>query len=112
MEVQIQTGSAAEHSYQGLFIRRDVRGQFLPYTISPQVLARVLSAAHHAPSVGLSQQWNFIVVRDAAVKARVQTAFEEAHAAEAQLFEGERGAAYCRLKLAGIVAAPVNLLIA
>jgi len=103
--------STADHFYQVLFSRRDVRGQFLPDTIDPQILARVLSAAHHAPSVGLSQPWNFIVVRDAAVKARVQAAFEQAHAAEAQQFEGERRTAYCRLKLAGIVDAPLNLLI-
>ena len=106
-----RTLTAADHFYQVLFSRRDVRGQFLPDPIDPHILARVLTAAHHAPSVGLSQPWNFIVVRDAAVKARVQCAFELAHAAEAQQFEGERRDAYCRLKLAGIADAPLNLLI-
>ena len=97
--------------YQVLFGRRDVRGQFLPDPIDPAVLARVLHAAHHAPSVGLSQPWNFILVRDIAVKARVQKDFLAARKEEATLFSAERRAAYRDLKLAGIAEAPVNLCI-
>lgn len=97
--------------YQVLYNRRDVRGQFLPDAIDPALLARVLHAAHHAPSVGLSQPWNFILVRDIAVKARVHGAFMAAREAEAKLFGGERRAAYRDLKLAGILDAPVNLCI-
>src|SRR5258708_7785057 len=51
--------------------RRDVRGQFLPNPIPDQVLARLLNAAHRAPSVGFMQPWDFIVVRDGAIKQRV-----------------------------------------
>ena len=41
---------------------RDVRGEFLPNPIPEKVLERVLRAAHHAPSVGFMQPWDFIVV--------------------------------------------------
>ena len=42
--------------------RRDVRLQFLPDPIRDAVLARLINAAHHAPSVGFMQPWDFIVV--------------------------------------------------
>src|SRR5258708_16682972 len=57
--------------YKCIFNRRDVRGQFLPNPIPDQVLARLLNAAHRAPSVGFMQPWDFIVVRDGPIKQRV-----------------------------------------
>jgi len=95
--------------YKAIFNRRDVRGQFLPGAIPDAVLARVLTAAHFAPSVGFMQPWSFIVVTDPAVKTRVHDDFAAANAEAAALFEGERGALYRRLKLEGIREAPVNL---
>lgn len=95
--------------YRILFSRRDVRGQFLPDPVAPDALARVLLAAHHAPSVGLSQPWNFILVRDPLVKARVHGAFSRAREREAALFSGERRALYDSLRLEGIREAPLNL---
>src|SRR6202163_4868406 len=64
--------SAAERDavYKCIFNRRDVRGQFLPNPIPDQVLARLLNAAHRAPSVGFMQPWDFIVVRDGAINER------------------------------------------
>ena len=89
--------------------RRDVRGQFLPTPIPDETLARLLNAAHHAPSVGFMQPWDFIVVRDAAVKRKVRDAFEVAHGEAADMFEDEKRATYRRLKLEGIVEAPVGI---
>ncbi len=65
--------SASERDavYKCIFNRRDVRGQFLPDPIPDAVLARLLRAAHHAPSVGFMQPWDFIVVRDIAVRQQV-----------------------------------------
>ena len=97
--------------YEAIFSRRDVRGQFLPTAIDDAVLARLLQAAHHAPSVGFMQPWNFIVVRSPEVKQRVHTAFAAANAEAATMFPGERRELYSRLKLQGIVDAPLNLCI-
>ena len=85
--------SAAERDavYKCIFGRRDVRGQFLPDTIPDAVLARILKAAHHAPSVGFMQPWDFIVVRDAGVKRRVHDAFTVADGEAARMFGDERG---------------------
>ena len=48
-----------------------MRNGFRPDPIADDVLTRVLTAAHQAPSVGLSQPWDFIVVHDRAVRERV-----------------------------------------
>ena len=59
--------------YKCIHNRRDVRVAVLPDPVSDEVLARILQAAHHAPSVGFIQPWDFIVVRDQAVKRQVTT---------------------------------------
>ena len=95
--------------YRAILTRRDVRSQFLPDAIADDVLARVLVAAHHAPSVGFMQPWSFILVRSRQVREQVKAAFEAANQEAAGLFEGERGQTYRSLKLEGILDAPLNL---
>src|SRR3954454_814911 len=95
--------------YKCIFNRRDVRGQFLADPIPDAVLARVLDAAHHAPSVGFMQPWDFIVVRDEAVRRTIHDCFLEANRQAAERYQGERRELYDSLKLAGILEAPVNL---
>src|SRR5260370_37992348 len=105
--------SAAEREavYKGISNRRDVRGQFLPRPIPDQVLARLLKAAHHAPSVGFMQPWDFIVVRDAAIKQQVRDAFHAANLEAAGLVEDDKQKKYRRLKLEAIVEAPIGICI-
>lgn len=97
--------------YRCIHTRRDVRGQFLPDAIPDDVLLRLLRAAHHAPSVGFMQPWDFIVVRDRAVREKVHAAFSRATEEAARMFPDERRAAYQRLKLEGILESPVNICI-
>ena len=87
--------------YQAIFSRRDVRGQFLPTPVPDDVLGRLLMAAHHAPSVGFMQPWNFLLVRSDEVKQRVQGVFKEANAEAARMFPDERREIYSKLKLQG-----------
>lgn len=103
--------SAAEQRgvYKAIQQRRDVRGQFKPDSIPDDMLQRILDAAHHAPSVGFMQPWNFILVRDAAIKQQVHEAFLQANAEAAAMFDPERGARYQRFKLEGIREAPINI---
>ncbi|AGT08529.1 5,6-dimethylbenzimidazole synthase [Paracoccus aminophilus] len=95
--------------YRAIHERRDVRSEFLPDAISDSVLTRILAAAHAAPSVGLSQPWNFILIRDKGVRAAIRAAFERANAEAQALFEGPRQAQYGKLKLQGILEAPLNI---
>jgi 5,6-dimethylbenzimidazole synthase len=95
--------------YRAIYERRDVRGQFLPDAVPDDVLGRVLDAAHHAPSVGFMQPWDFVVIRDLEVRQRVYRNFECANQRAAEAYHGEQRKLYDGLKLAGILDAPVNL---
>lgn len=91
--------------------RRDVRNEFLSTPIKDDVLTRILSAAHKAPSVGLSQPWNFILIKDAARRAKIHEAFEKANDEAAQMFPADKQGAYRALKLEGIKKSPLNICI-
>ncbi len=97
--------------YRAIYERRDVRSHFLPDPIPDEVLHRILDAAHHAPSVGFMQPWDFIVVRDLSIRERVHCNFANASARAAQRYQGEQRKLYDSLKLAAIMEAPVNLCI-
>jgi 5,6-dimethylbenzimidazole synthase len=95
--------------YRAIYERRDVRSQFLRDPVPDDVLTRILGAAHHAPSVGFMQPWDFIVIRDAAVRTRVHGNFECASRRAAEVYQGEQRKMYDELKLAGILDAPLNI---
>jgi 5,6-dimethylbenzimidazole synthase len=97
--------------YKTIFYRRDVRAQFKSTPIANDVLSRILYAAHHAPSVGFMQPWNFIVVQSPVIKTRIHDTFIKANEEAAQLFSGEREPLYKSLKLEGIKEAPINICI-
>ena len=45
--------------------RRDIRGnRFLNKEIDSQILDELLNSAIHAPSVGFSQPWEFVLIKD------------------------------------------------
>jgi len=58
--------------YKAIFSRRDVRSKFTSESIDDEVLTRILNAAHHAPSVGFSQPWNFILIKDSETRRRIK----------------------------------------
>lgn len=103
------TANEREAVYRAIFTRRDVRGEFLPDTVPDDVLKRILTAAHHAPSVGFMQPWNFLVIRDKGVKDRIGDIFAEANEEAAAMFPSERQNHYRSLKLEGIRTAPLNI---
>lgn len=105
------TEQERDHFYKVLYGRRDVRSEFLPDPIAVDCLERILQAAHHAPSVGFSQPWNFILVRDQQIKQSVHDLYQLANAEAAEMFVDKRQQEYRRLKLAGIVEAPINICI-
>ena len=97
--------------YRAIVTRRDVRSQFVPAPIDEDALARLLVAAHWAPSVGFMQPWSFILVQDLNLRQQVKASFEKASAEAALMFEGEKRDQYRALKLEGILDAPLNICI-
>ncbi|MBD3897579.1 5,6-dimethylbenzimidazole synthase [Halomonas sp. ML-15] len=100
-----------EGLYRAIHERRDVRAQFLPDPVPTEVLARLLDAAHHAPSVGFMQPWDFLVIDSLAVREQVHRLFQRENAKAAEHYANERGELYRRLKLEGILESPLNLCI-
>lgn len=95
--------------YRAIHTRRDVRDEFLADDVPRDVIMRILDAAHHAPSVGFMQPWNFILVRDPDKRRAVHAAFRRACEAEEQALEPSRRPLYRSLKLEGILKAPLNI---
>jgi 5,6-dimethylbenzimidazole synthase len=95
--------------YRAIYERRDVRSHFLPDAVPDEVLTHILDAAHHAPSVGFMQPWDFIVIRDPAVREAIHSNFERARSRAAEIYQGEQRKLYDSLKLAGIIEAPLNI---
>jgi len=90
--------------------RRDVRGnRFTNDPVSDEVIDKILTAALYAPSVGFSQPWEFVVIRDENTKSKVVETFNEENEKAARLFTDDRHTQYLNLRLEGITAAPVNI---
>jgi len=95
-----------------LRLRRDVRGNhFLDVEVSDEIIERLMNAALLAPSVGYSQPWQFVVIRDTTIKNKIHQSFLTANVQGGQQFSGEKQKAYNALKLEGILEAPVNIAI-
>ena len=94
--------------YEAIYNRRDIR-KFRATPVPDDILYRVLDAAHHAASVGFMQPWNFIVIRNAAIRHEVNAVFERENARAMEKYAGERRLLYESLKLEGILEAPLNL---
>ncbi|GHC28632.1 5,6-dimethylbenzimidazole synthase [Aidingimonas halophila] len=97
--------------YRAIHERRDVRSHFLPDPIPSPVLSRLLDAAHHAPSVGFMQPWDFMLIDSLDVRRQVHGIFLRENEKAAANYSGERFRTYRSLKLEGILESPMNLCI-
>ena len=95
--------------YDVIHRRRDVRGEFTGEPIPDATLEKVLAAAHAAPSVGLSQPWDFVIVRDRGLRE----AFHEHVRAERDVFaatlDAEAAARFARIKIDGVLESTLSV---
>jgi nicotinate-nucleotide--dimethylbenzimidazole phosphoribosyltransferase len=98
--------------YDVIRLRRDVRHFRSDEDVDDDTLGRILAAAHLAPSVGFSQPWGFVVVRDHQRRERIRESFLRCREAESFRFGPERRAKYLSYRLEGIVDAPINVCVA
>jgi 5,6-dimethylbenzimidazole synthase len=87
--------------YRVIAERRDMR-HFLPDPVPAETLARLLHAAHLAPSVGYMQPWRFIRITDPALRRKIHGLVEEERVATARALN-EREDEFMRLKVEGIL---------
>jgi len=87
--------------------RRDVRGNnFINKKISNKDLYTILNSALHAPSVGYSQPWRFIIV-DEEKRAFVYKHFSKSYEKSKEKFKDRP--LYNNLKLEGIKESNINI---
>jgi 5,6-dimethylbenzimidazole synthase len=92
--------------YRVIAERRDMR-HFLPTPVAPEILTKILQAAHQAPSVGLMQPWRFIRISDVNTRTSIHQLVDTERVKTAQAI-GEyentaRMAEFLRLKVEGIL---------
>jgi 5,6-dimethylbenzimidazole synthase len=105
------TASEKEGLYKAIFSRRDVRSHFVDREIPNDVLLRILNAAHHAPSVGFSQPWNFILIKDKTIRQKVKESFLRERERSISMLDSykQRQKQYVSLKLEGILESAINI---
>ena len=98
-----------ESFYKAIYSRRDVRSNFTSEQIDDQVLMRILKAGHHAPSVGFSQPWNFILVKNIETRKKIKESFENEKTRSSKLIKDPRRSKYLSYKLEGILESSINV---
>ncbi|GGW34443.1 nicotinate-nucleotide--dimethylbenzimidazole phosphoribosyltransferase [Streptomyces xantholiticus] len=91
--------------------RRDIRNGFRSDPIPHEVLLRVLEAAHHAPSVGHSQPWDFVVIRSAETRRTMHELAQRQREAYAKSLPKARAKQFKELKIEAILDTPVNIVV-
>ncbi|MHB8318055.1 MAG: 5,6-dimethylbenzimidazole synthase [Acidimicrobiales bacterium] len=97
--------------YETIHKRRDVRAQFTGGPIDPDVLDRILKAAHAAPSVGLSQPWDFIVVRDLEIKESFYAHVQEERKAFSDSLSKPDAERFAGIKIDGVLDATLSIVV-
>jgi nicotinate-nucleotide--dimethylbenzimidazole phosphoribosyltransferase len=90
--------------------RRDIR-RFRADDVEDDLLRRVLEAGHAAPSVGHSQPWRFIVVRDPATRTAAAAMADRARLAQAAQLDPTSASHLRSLQLEGLREAPVGIVV-
>ncbi len=103
-------GEERDAFYAAVLGRRDIR-RFRPDDIEPDVLERILGAAHAAPSVGHSQPWRFVVVRDGATRDRAALMADREWHRQAASLADRSGRQMLDLQLHGIRDAPLGIVV-
>lgn len=103
--------TATAELYDVINRRRDVRREFTGDPIDEDVLLRVLEAAHRAPSVGLSQPWDFVLVRDQATREQFRDHVRTERDTFAASLPPERQQTFAKIKVEGICESSLGVVI-
>lgn len=97
--------------YDVIRARRDVRGQFTGGPIPEPTLRRVLEAAHAAPSVGLTQPWDYILVPHTDTRTRFFQHVQQERAVFAATLDPEAARRFERIKIDGVLEASLGIVV-
>jgi nicotinate-nucleotide--dimethylbenzimidazole phosphoribosyltransferase len=91
--------------------RRDIR-RFRPDPVPDDIVAAMLEAAHSGPSVGHSQPWRFVVVRDPHTRAAAARIADSHRLRQAKALDPQSGRQLLALQLEGLREAPIGIVVA
>lgn len=97
--------------YDVVHRRRDVRDEFTGGVVPPEALYRILGAANAAPSVGLSQPWDFVLVRDVHTRTAFRDHVETERAIFAHQLDAERSRMFARIKVEGVLESSLGVVV-
>lgn len=102
-----------EHSalYDVINRRRDTRREFTGAPVDDDVLQRILLAAHAAPSVGMSQPWDFVLVRTPDTLRTFRDHVADERAKFAAQLSGERAETFAHIKIEGICESGLGIVV-
>ena len=89
-----------EAVYRAMRERRDMR-HFLSDPVEPEILKRVIEAAHLAPSVGMMQPWRFLRITDRDLRKSIHGLVEKERLATAAALPS-RNEEFLKVKIEGI----------
>ena len=105
------TRSAVAGLYEVIHRRRDVRGQFTGEPMADEVVERLLAAAHAAPSVGLTQPWDFVLVTDRDLRRRFFDHVQEERRRFETSLPPEAAARFAHIKIDGVLEASLSVVV-
>jgi len=97
--------------YDVIHRRRDVRSEFTGTPVPQETLRRILAAAHAAPSVGLSQPWDFILIRDRATREAFVEHVQQERAVFADTLDGTDAERFARIKIDGVRESSLSIVV-
>nr|WP_269330463.1 5,6-dimethylbenzimidazole synthase [Kineosporia babensis] len=97
--------------YEVMFRRRDVRAEFTGEPVADETLRRVLEAAHSAPSVGMSQPWDFLLIRDLATRQAFYDHVQHERDVFAATLQGEEAERFARIKIDGVLESSLSVVV-
>ncbi len=97
--------------YDAIRLRRDVRAEFTGDVVDDATLWRILAAAHRAPSVGNSQPWDFVVVRDPSTLRKFAEHVADKRIEFRDALPEERATTFAPIKIEGIVESGTGIVV-
>jgi len=95
--------------YEAIKKRRDVRSWFSDKHIDNNTLGRILKAGNYAPSVGLSQPWNYLLIRDIETRKKIKAIAEEKRMDFYNSLPDEKKIKFRNIKIEGILESDINM---
>ncbi|MEU4367326.1 5,6-dimethylbenzimidazole synthase [Micromonospora chersina] len=97
--------------YDVIHRRRDVRAEFTGEPVPDDVLDRILTAAHAAPSVGNSQPWDFVLVRDPGTRRRFHAHVQAERDTFAATLDDDAAERFARIKIDGVLESTLSVVV-